>query len=79
MAIKKLNHKKYKYNKGIPVLMVYHRNAKGKKSARYLIKCGDCQNSFEIYYGPKGGDTLEIAGVLASKKQWQKILFPLLN
>lgn len=79
MAIKKWNHKKYKYNKGVLIPMVYHRKPKGKKSARYLIKCGDCQNSFEIYHGPKGDDILEIGGVLSSKKQWQKILFPLLK
>lgn len=79
MAIKKWNHKKSQYNKGIPIPRIYHRKAKGKKSARYLIKCGDCQNCFEVYYGPKGDEILEIGGVLASKKQWQKILFPLLK
>lgn len=79
MRKKKLNYKKYQYHIGIPLLRIYHRKAKGKKSARYLIKCGDCDNSFEIYYGPKGDDTLEIGGVFASKKEWQKIFIPLLN
>jgi len=43
-----------------------------------LIKCGDCPNKFEIYYGPDADD-LEIAGVLASIENWRKILLPLLK
>lgn len=57
---------------------VYHRKAHGKKSARLLIKCGDCENKFEIHYGPQGED-LEIAGVLASVENWRRILAPLLR
>jgi hypothetical protein len=63
---------------GIPVPRVYDRKARGKKSARLLIKCGDCDQKFEIYYGPEGED-LEIAGVLASSENWRKILLPLLK
>jgi hypothetical protein len=63
---------------GYPVPRIYHRKARGKKSARLLIKCGDCENKFEIYYGPQGED-LEIAGVLASVKNWRRILLPLLK
>jgi hypothetical protein len=63
---------------GYPVPGVYHRKAQGKKSARLLIKCGDCENKFEIYYGPAGED-LEIAGVLASIEHWRGILLPLLK
>jgi hypothetical protein len=63
---------------GYPVPRVYHRKARGKKSARLLIKCGDCGNKFEIYYGPQGED-LEIAGVLASVENWRRILLPLLK
>lgn len=44
---------------------VFRRKARGKRSARLLIKCGDCDQKFEIHYGPEGED-LEIAGVLAS-------------
>ena len=51
---------------------------RGKKSARLLIKCGDCDQKFEIHYGPEGED-LEIAGVLASLKNWRRILLPLLK
>ncbi len=61
-----------------PVPRVYHRKAYGKKSARLLIKCGDCDNKFEIYYGPQAED-LEIAGVLASVEAWREILLPLLK
>ena len=63
---------------GFPVPRVYRRKARGKKSARLLIKCGDCDQTFEIHYGPEGED-LEIAGVLASIENWRKILLPLLK
>jgi len=63
---------------GYPVPQVYHRKARGKQSARLLIKCGDCEEKFEIYYGPDGED-LEIAGVLASVENWREILLPLLK
>jgi hypothetical protein len=63
---------------GCPVPRVYHRKAQGKQSARLLIKCGDCDQKFEIYYGPDGED-LEIAGVLASVKNWRQIFLPLLK
>ena len=63
---------------GYPIPRVFHRKARGKKSARLLIKRGDCDQKFEIYYGPDGED-LEIAGVLASVANWRKILGPLLK
>jgi hypothetical protein len=67
-----------KYFDGYPVPKVFHRKPRGKKSAHLLVKCGDCENKFEIYYGPQGED-LEIAGVLASVENWRKILAPLLK
>lgn len=76
---KEWNRKMYQYDNGIPIPRVYHHKARGKKSARYLVKCGDCDSSLEIYYGSKGDDTLEIGGIFASKKEWQKILLPLLR
>lgn len=79
MGNKKWNHRKYQYRDKIPIPRVYHRQARGKKSARYLVKCGDCDNSLEIYYGPKCNDSLEIGGVIASKKEWRKILLSLLK
>ena len=63
---------------GYSALRVYNRKARGKKSPRLLIKCGDCDNKFEIYYGPDGED-LEIAGVLGSLGNWREILLPLLK
>jgi hypothetical protein len=63
---------------GYPIPRIFHRKARGKKSARLLIKCGDCPNKFEIYYAPQGED-LEIAGVLASAENWRRILMPLLK
>jgi len=63
---------------GFPVPRVYRRKPRGKKSARLLIKCGDCDEKFEIHYGPEGED-LEIAGVLASVENWREILLPLLK
>jgi hypothetical protein len=67
-----------KSNDGYPIPRVYRRKAHGKKSARLLIKCGDCDQKFEIHYGPEGED-LEIAGVLASVENWREILLPLLK
>jgi hypothetical protein len=63
---------------GYPVPRVYRRKGRGKQSARLLIKCGDCDQKFKIYYGPEGED-LEIAGVLASVEVWREILLPLLQ
>lgn len=57
-------------------IRVYHRKSVGKRDARYLIKCGCCDQNFEIYYG---GDTLEIGGVMGSIKDWREILLPLLT
>src|SRR3982074_3529985 len=63
---------------GYPAPRVYRRKGRGKQSARLLIKCGDCDQKFKIYYGPEGED-LEIAGVLASVENGREILLPLLQ
>lgn len=55
---------------------VYHRSSRGRKGPRYLIKCGCCEESIEIYYGE---GSLEIGGVNASVEDWRKILLPLLK
>ena len=79
LEMARVNQKLYqKRGDGYPVPRVYHRKARGKQSARLLIKCGDCDRKFEIYYGPNGED-LEIAGVLASVENWREILLPLLK
>ncbi len=56
-------------------LRVFHRRARGKRGPRYLIKCGCCDESLEIYYGD---DMLEINGVMASVRDWREVLLPLL-
>lgn len=58
-----------------PQIRVYHRAAQGKKSARYLLKCGDCDEKLEIHYAE---DSLEIGGVHGSLEDWREILLPLL-
>ena len=57
-------------------IRVFHRKAVGKRDPRYLIKCGCCEQHFEIYYGD---GTLEIAGVMGSVEDWREILLPLLK
>ena len=61
---------------------VTHRKARGFKSARFLIRCGCCDQSFEIHYGDlddpiTGG--LQIAEVNGSIEDWRAILLPLLG
>ena len=55
---------------------VFHRAKKGKKDARFLFKCGCCDEKVEVFYG---GDSLEINGVMGSVKNWRELLLPLLN
>ena len=57
-------------------MRVYHRKQKSKRSPRYLLKCGCCDESVEIDYG---NGTLEINGVLGSLDDWRSILLPLLE
>ena len=54
---------------------LYQRASQGTKSARYLVKCGCCDEQVEIYYDK---EELEINGVLASIEDWKSILLPLL-
>ena len=79
MKDKKYNTKLGIYEKdGAPKLRIWHRKRKGINSARYLIKCGDCDTKLEIFYGDDD-EFLEIGGINASQKEWRKILLPLLN
>ena len=61
---------------GYPQIRVYHKKAKGKKTARYLLKCGCCENKAEVWYDHEG---LEIGGVHGSIEDWREILLPLLS
>ncbi|MBW1961863.1 MAG: hypothetical protein JRJ04_10440 [Deltaproteobacteria bacterium] len=60
---------------GQPQIRVYHRKAEGKKDPRYLLKCGCCEQKFEIWYADDG---LEVAGVNGTIEDWREILLPLL-
>ncbi len=55
---------------------IWHRKGDKRRSPRYLVKCGDCDNSIEIHYGE---EFLEIGGVNASIEEWRRILLPLLK
>lgn len=57
-------------------LRIFHRRAKNKKSARFLVKCGCCDSSVEIYYDEYG---LEVNGVNATYEEWQNFLLPILE
>jgi hypothetical protein len=63
---------------GYSGLRIYHREGRGKQSPRLLIKCGDCEEKFEIHYDPNGRD-IEIAGVFGSVENWREVLLPLLK
>ena len=56
-------------------IRVYHKAGVGKRSPRYLLKCGCCDQRLEIYYAKDG---LEIGGVNGSIDDWREILLPLL-
>ena len=60
---------------GQPQIRVYHKKGTRKKSPRYLLKCGCCEQKLEIYYGEDG---LEINGVNGAIQDWRDILLPLL-
>ena len=57
-------------------LRIFHRAVRNKTCPRYLIKCGCCDESVEIYYDKL---SLEINGVNASLAEWRELLLPLLN
>ena len=61
---------------GVPQIRVYHRKGVGRKSPRYLLKCGCCDQKMEIHYDPGG---LEIGGVHGTLEDWREILLPLLG
>jgi hypothetical protein len=65
---------------GAFAIRVSHRAARkrrqGRISARYLLRCGCCDQNVKIYYSPDG---LEINGVNGSLENWREILLPLLG
>lgn len=72
------------YINGIPHPRLYWRKGKNVKTPSVLIKCGDCDNKVEIYYGysPKEkrhkltreDPGMEINGVFAPARFW-RVLF----
>lgn len=61
---------------------VTYRKAHGYKLARFLIRCGCCDESFEVYYGDFADPVfagLEIAGVNGCIENWRAIFLPLLG
>lgn len=61
---------------------VTHRKAHRKKTSRFKIKCGCCNESFEIYYDDPDDQMemgLEIDDVNASIEDWRAIFLPLLG
>lgn len=61
---------------GTNALRIYHRKAHGTQCARYLVKCGCCEERVEIYYDD---DELEINGVNGSIADWSAIFLALLS
>lgn len=73
--IKRTNHFYDTSRFGQPQIRVYHRRGRGKRSPRYLLKCGCCDEKVEIFYSEDG---LEIKGVNGAIEDWREILLPLL-
>ena len=67
------NQKKYKNYKQYPLPRLYWTKQKGKISSSVLIKCGDCENKFRIYYD-ENDKALEINGVIAHIDCWKVLL-----
>lgn len=68
------------YPTGYALIRVWHRKGYRKGRAvvlpRYLLKCGCCDKSVEVFYD---NESLEINGVQGSIQNWRKILLPLLG
>ena len=74
--LKRSNRMGQKRANGFWQIRVYHRGARVNKGPRYLLKCGCCNESLEIFYD---NDSLEINGVHGSIQDWREILLPLLK
>ena len=65
---------------GAFAIRVSHRPARKLRQARisprYVLRCGCCDRSVEIYYDTDG---LEINGVNGSLENWREIPLPLLG
>lgn len=72
--MKKYNRKLYQYNGSGSTALRIWRSGPEKSGVKLTVKCGDCQNKIEIFFGTAQSDDLvEIGGVVASIKEWRKI------
>ena len=59
-------------------MKVTKRKARGKQSARLLVKCSDCKAKLTIYFDEgtleDENDILEIGGVVATRRDWKALL-----
>lgn len=63
-------------------LRVTHRKAYRNHMGRFKVKCGCCDQTFEIYYGDLDDPRvarLEIVDVNAGIEDWRAVLLPLLG
>ena len=65
-------------------LRITRRKATKKKAPSFRVKCGCCDQAFEIYFddhatGNPHTDFLEINGVYGTVAQWRELLLPLLQ
>lgn len=60
---------------GQPEIRIHHKKGQGKKTPRYLLRCGCCDERLQIHYADDG---LEIGGVNGTIDDWREILLPLL-
>jgi len=61
---------------GIWKLRISQRKGAKSRFARTLIRCGCCDESVEIHYDD---ETIEINGVIASTREWMRVLGPILR
>lgn len=65
---------------GVCAILVSHRAARKRGTGwimlRYLLRCGCCDQSVQIYYDES---SLEINGVHGSIENWREILLPILG
>lgn len=72
-----MNQKKYQHDgephHGHYLPRVWIRKGRGTKSTRFLVKCGCCDKSFDMYVEPED-DFIEINGVMMSKRRLVALL-----
>ena len=78
--LKQFNYKDAYDEEGFPIPKISYKKPKDGRVGIFTITCGDgCKNRVKISDNVLSNSSLEINGVIASKKIWKKILLPLLN